>query len=296
MIQILTLALAALFIATPQGHATEPKYPPYPDVWGRELPVPEEVYRWATYDAFGNIIPMPVPVRSDIYLAPDGEVLIQYTWLKEITLWNEEHEYERRTLTFFGAENRAISKNDMFQLQMPSRPGGPYKEMGVRGLHLADGEVVSARDIFRGRLCTSNFGNSIVTWRPVSGEATSYAPFDTQTVDKMLFHVLEQPTRMTVGISCEEDEVQTSFENLGLGKFTPLKDGTFLAVSTRHIIRFRDDLTSPYIDNHPRILLVDTKTINAIADKARTPNEKQRANDLIGRHLQSLLKAKGNTP
>ena len=108
----------------------------------------------------------------------------------------------------------------------------------------------------------------------------------------MLFSFSDKPTRVEIWESCDiagdKDHYFASL-NSTFPDLIPLEDETFLAVASELIIRFKPDLTSPFVDNQ-RLFLVDTAVIDRLVEEAyaRPGQAIQNANDAIRNHLLTL--------
>jgi len=77
----------------------------------------------------------------------------------------------------------------------------------------------------------------------------------------------------------------------------PLRDGTFLAEGSASpfLIRFRPDLTSPFIDAHPSLFLVDSDEVDRVVKESYTDAKGfsvQAANDALYKYALELKRQK----
>ena len=95
------LVLFAFVVLAGTGRAGEIKYPPYPDFWGRALPVSEDL--------------LPTMRRSNIYHNPDGDRLIQFGY--DNPLSSDGRDWRLRfTFSFFGGQFRQINPKEANRL------------------------------------------------------------------------------------------------------------------------------------------------------------------------------------
>ncbi len=268
ILAFVTITLLTATLVPGTAGAGEKKYPPYPDIWGRVLPVPEHLASTNSTRFFDN---------------PDGDRLILFVYDEAPSSRGGDH-FEWRTLTFFGGE---LKKIDAVESDRITRTywdtGWGYKHSKVDKITFANGDVLSRgnRD-FGGKRCWSNYSNTLV-----KKDSTGRVVFN-----KMLFSYSDKPTRVEIWESCDiagdKDHYLASI-NAVYPHLVPLEDETFLAVASELIIRFKPDLTSPFVDNR-RLFLVDTAVIDRLVEEAyaRPGQAIQNANDAIRDYLLKL--------
>ena len=240
----------------PAGEASEP-FPPYPDVWGRELPYPGD----GSYS-----------IHQEVFEAPDGRVIVS---IYASPLRSDEFEY--RVLDFFSGEMRTIDKKISYDI----RSGGKHKRLYALDIELADGGRLTYKS-HRVSNCTVTYNIHYVK-RDRDGEIVA---------DKMLLYLYDRPVRVDVNPYCEISSDRAHFHQnwrqVGLA-FAPLKDGTFLAYDGPFIIRFDPDLNSPFIDNK-RLFLLDREVVMDLVDEAfaRDGPSLQNIDDVIYDYLIKL--------
>ncbi len=258
--------LGILFIvftfALPAAAEEAKRYPPYPDVWGRELPAPENVY-----------------TDLDAYPTKSGEVLIRFVRDRE-PRGSDDTKFEWFLLKFFEGILKPIPReeiDDTFR---------PLKRISNDRLVFEDGGTVAREELrFMGAKCGANFNSRIVR---KDGEGNVLQ-------DRMLFHLYEKPMQMQVNPYCEisggREDIEIQFEHV-FPVFIPLSDETFLAYAFegRLVLRLDRELRSPYVAAHPSLFLVETSTIKAIIEEAdeRPGSALQNENEAILAHLLEL--------
>lgn len=221
------------------------KYPPYPEVWGRELPAPEDVN-----------------VYTRAYPGEDGEMLFGFSYWKTLSPGNgsQERQWDAFFFKFFEGTLQPLADkeaNDIFR----SLRG---EELNKRRLVFEDGGTVEWKALrYGGPKCGVLFNSHIVR-KDKEGNVLQ---------DKMLFHLYEKPVQWRVNRYCEisggRDHIDLQFESI-LSTFTLLADETFLAygLEGRFVIRFDREMRSPYVEARPNLFLVDTSAIEAIIEEA----------------------------
>ena len=243
----------------PAGEASEP-FPPYPDVWGRELPYPGD----GSYS-----------IHQEVFEAPDGRVIVS---IYASPLRSDEFEY--RVLDFFSGEMRTIDKKISYDI----RSGGKHKRLLEWNLNLADGGRLENESSGRFGSCTVTYDLHFVK-RNRNGEVVA---------DKMLLYLYDRPVRVGIVPYCEISGDRAHFHQNWQQiepAFAPLKDGTFLAYDTRgpFIVRFDPDLNAPFIDNK-RLFLLDRAVVMDLVDEAfaRDGPSLQNIDDVIYDYLIKL--------
>ncbi len=253
----LGLGLALAVAEEPQATEAAKPFPPYPEVWGRELP----------YPADGSYY-----IHQEVFEASDGRLIVD---IAASPLRSDEFEF--RVLDFFSGEMRIIDKETHYDI----RSGGKHKRLYALDIELADG----------GRLTyeSRRVSNCTVTYN------IHYVKRDKEgkiVADKMLLHLYDRPVRVGVDPYCEISGDRAHFHQnwrqVGLA-FAPLKDGTFLAYDGPFIIRFDPDLNSPFIDNK-RLFLLDRAVVMDLVDEAfaRDGPSLQNIDDVIYDYLIKL--------
>jgi hypothetical protein len=90
ILNLVLLALGGILLAAPlptlavENAAEKKIYPPYPDVWGREMPIPKDVTGLVSTGS-GS---------TDLFEGPDGQILI------DVTYWQTADQYDGVLTTF----------------------------------------------------------------------------------------------------------------------------------------------------------------------------------------------------
>lgn len=263
---MLLLSIGAPFAAD-EGAGTAPKYPPYPEVWGYTLPVPGDGSQF---------------VRESPYQAGNGAVF--YRVYTKPRLGDAEPTY--RILDFFARRLREIGK----QADLRFRTGGEYRPLPEitsydRGVILPDGgRVEKVAEIF---------SNCRDTWDIHFRRRNSE---DEIVEDRMVLALYGRPVRISLlprcNLSGSKDHFFADWRQVS-GAMTPLGDGTFILDDGIFLIRFRPDLTSPYIDANPGLFLVDRSDVLKVVNRAlysKGGQPIQRVNDAVYRYLLNLKK------
>ncbi len=242
-------------------------YPPYPDVWGRELPYPVD----------GSYY-----LDQEVFEAPDGRVIVNIDASP-----SDSGESEYRVLDFFSGEMWAVDKKTSAEIAY----GGEYRRMLEWDLILADGGWLE-NESHRVSNCTITYDLHFI----------KYDRKGKIVADKMLVYLYDRLVRVLVNPYCEisggRDHFYQNWRQIEPA-FAPLKDGTFLAYDTRgpFIVRFDPDLNAPFIDNR-RLFLLDRAVVMDLVDEAlaRAGSGLQNVNDVIYDYLIELREDTDNAP
>jgi hypothetical protein len=242
------LALGVFLFAAPEPAlaaektAAQKLYPPYPDVWGRELPIPKGVLGEISA---GNL-------NSGVYEGVDGRILVEFS-------------YQDRP----GAKSRGRRfLYDFFA--GPTIKDWPASEFKKRRLFLEANGYRQLKNIVG-----TQYGDRIRLpdgshFSETDGDAiyiTGLRRFDAsgrQLYHWVIFYISEQPY-FSLGNEFSEffnGRRYAHFRALDISpKLFPLRDGTFLlAGGTRPVfMRVRNNLSSPYIKRSGNIALIDPK-------------------------------------
>lgn len=263
------VALAAALGSTVPAMAAETQrlYPPYPDVWGRYLPGARKPYAF-------------------IYLLsePSGKVTVFY----------DTNSGGMRAMDFFTGEVRESDFHEYSQWDDRSRRDPDYPRALGR-LVVGPNDIITWYDSHRlTSECWVNF------WVALERGPDSFRA--EPTISRMLFSLLETPVEEKVdsdcwaagGDDCEDRFiVRRRVEQSGGGLILALGDDTFLTNSGKQgvVIRFRTDLTTPFIRNR-KLFLVDTAVFHHLIDDC-PGTSMQRGIDAVYRYLLNLRAESG---
>ncbi|MCG8510720.1 MAG: hypothetical protein MI741_15975 [Rhodospirillales bacterium] len=237
------------------------KYPPYPDVWGRELPDARAEMNFST-----------------LFSDPTGRVVVFFNDS------SPKHLGKRMVLDYFTGEIRESieGERDSWIRRTRENPG-EYRRHGME-IVLGSNDFIDSRDRnLLGRFCWHNFNSKF--WRAdalLNASAIKY--------NKMLFTILDDPVTREQEFDCgffHEPFAVTYRVRSHFVVFLPLEDGTFLISSDSLpvVIRMRQDLTSPFIRSR-KYFLVDTSLIDSIEE--RVEYNLHRSNEIIFDLLNDL--------
>lgn len=243
---VLIAAMALAAMST--GVQAQQNYPPYPDVWGRELPVS------------GRGDPT---VKTAIYPAADGDMLAYESFL--VGEWKTATTGVRR-VAFFSGHDVPVP---LVELEEQERkwPGPIPRSRGVE-LVFPDGYEIDA----------GNFHKSLIgEWKRCLSVPVYYAGknfrYDARKTLIRLF-----PSEMVAkgdGAYCNPKSQPTTFKTKVRFAFLTsnqdyiLPDGTFLTVlDDDFIVRFDRTLHSAFIDQRPDLFLVDFAQVEPIFAEA----------------------------
>ncbi len=251
-------------------------YPPYPEVWGRELVAP------------------PGRIVNGFYLRArgNGDILITHTYhAADPETGNLQGGGDWTRLDFFAGTSASIDEGELNAIQRDLPPPRPrVQSRGGIWLHLpGETQVKPFSREPKGVGCWVNYAGSLV----LRDRA------DQVIADRVVLRLLETPERREYWNSCErnraEDHYEAKVDALSFALYA-LADGTFLAegASSPFLIRFRPDLTSPFIDAHPNLFLVDTAEVDRVVkgSYAQEGFRIQAANDALYAYAQDLRRKK----
>ena len=273
---MLLLALLLPFGEALAQDAAAKKYPPYPDVWGREMPTSAGQRHSTTFvDHFGN--GDFLLIHANRHVDPKtGETMKPVTWGR---------------MEFFGGNHRTISVDEVKRL------GKIYKRVRIVGilnsdlLRLPFGHRLQfgSRE-FGGANCSVNYAT---TMNLLNDD-------DKIVATRMVMWLHKEPVRRPYWRYCGPPDGGPDhyFAKVDSLAFSPyyMRDETFLARGYENpfVIRFRPDLTSSFIDKHPNLFLVETAIIDRIVRRAyKRPGFRiQNANDVLQQYLLKLQRKK----
>lgn len=240
--------VAAVIVTIATSAMAQQKYPPYPEVWGRELPV-------AGRDNHS--------VDTDMYPATDGDMLAYES------IFVHERQKSTRTIhriSFFSGQDVLVTEAELHE-QERKWPGPIPRSRGV-GLEFPDGYGIHAGLFHR---------SLIGDWKQCLSVPVYYAgknfKYDARKTLLRLF-----PSAMDVkgsGTYCDPKSQPTTYHTRVRFAFLTsnqdyiLPDGTFLTVlDDDFVVRFDRTLHSPFIDRRPDLFLVDFAQVEPIFAEA----------------------------
>ncbi len=197
-------------------------------------------------------------------------------------------------MEFFGGNYRAISVAEVKRLEKlyPRVPIVGLLDSDLLRLPLGHRVKERSRE-FNGANCSVNYGTTM-----------NLLNHDDEIVaTRMVMWLHKEPVRRPYWRYCGPPDGGPDhyFAKVDALLFTlyQMPDETFLAEGSNgpFVIRFRPDLTSPFIDKHPNLFLVETAIIDRIVQRAyKLPGFRiQNANDAIQQYLVELQSEKERT-
>lgn len=276
----LFLVLALVLCAATGATAAEKA--PLPDVWGRELAAPA-----------GRIV-------NGYYLRDrgDGDYVITYTHHSaDPETGNLQVGGTWSRLDFFAGTTVPISSDEQDAIRIKYPP--PRIRVQSRGgvwLFLPGEMQVKpwSREL-KGAGCWVNYAGSLIL-RDKTEQVVK---------QKVVLRLLEVPEKREYWSLCQtrgpregmdESHYDARVDALSFVLY-PLNDGTFLAEGSASpfLIRFRADLTSPFVDAHPNLFLVDSDEIDRVVKESYTEAQGfsvQAANDALYKYALELKRKK----
>lgn len=296
------LVAAALMIATGAAGAAEEganvvrQYPPYPDVWGRALPFPDD----GRYDDRESGAGRAYFVMS-AYKGPKGRIVFRILSGSE----SRPRVYGRHVFNFFTGEFRTLLETSDYKVaqkfQWP-HSGAAIRyhkietlvgEAGVVGWRMPDGNWLHGFSISRFN-CRHEWDYEYFAIRR-GNDKDGYE----NLVEKILIALFPKPVQRRVPRRCstgkeKEDAFYSAKWRQLRGVFSQLADGTLLFSNDNSpiVIRFRRDLTSPYIEANPNLFLIDRTAYLKALDRAaeRRGPLSQNVDDAVHEYLVNLNK------
>ncbi len=197
---------------------TEYKYPPYPNVWGYEIPIVSN-YTVKTY-----------PI--DLYKLPDGDILITYPMDMSKPI------YKYAGLSFFSQHKWGNEVTDL-----------------MNHLPLASTELGNTSQVYKiifsdGTYLVQESKHPLGCYDKTTETFALYAKDGQSIWRKKLIHILPKPEPETNFSHCEETEPFTRKVETDLWHAIPLADDTFILVSgtfsTPFVFRFNKSLQTQY--------------------------------------------------
>ena len=269
------MVLILMLLCGPIASAAAGEKTAYADVWGRELTAPAE------------------RIVNGFYLRDkgDGDYVITYTHhAPDPETGHLQTGSEWTRVDFFGGNPQPINaaQEDAIRLAHPS-PRPRIQSRGGIWLFLPGEMQVKpwSREL-KGAGCWVNYAGSLLLRdkdeKPVA--------------QKVVLRLLPAPEKREYWQLCqskrssEEAYYDARVDALSFVLY-PLKDGTFLAEGSASpfLIRFRPDLTSPYIDAHPDLFLVDSDDVDEVVKAGYTEAQGfsvQAANDALYKYALKL--------
>ena len=188
--------LSATACAEEVAPASAKKYPPYPDVWHRQIPEPREVY----------------PAAISYGKAADGDIVVLYARLPVSR--PEDFDRSKGTIHFFSGDHFPEIGYERYAKQ--TKPAYPKLEIRLSSGKTIKHESLDHRIPLR---CPQQL-NSFFVITDAKG----------QSVRKSLLYILDKPQPHTIEERCA-DTSEGSFDAKVVaiqGDLLPLDDGTFL--------------------------------------------------------------------
>ncbi len=256
----LLLVISTVFGGAAAQDISTKKYPPYPDVWGRELPFPEKL------SVMIQVI--------DPFLDAKGRILIPYAYLLA-------PDFRRsRYLLYNFLTGKLVGDWEDGKGGNPPGYKGVYDYLGKNGFRRLKQIVPTLKKSEPlpdgGRLeRTSALWFDYLTYGLRKTDAAGREVFNW-----MIVHVADTPRYIQGSPQNEffsddaDDYVRTTapFADVYL-----LADGTFLltGMSQALVLRYRGNLESPYIQRSGKVLLMDPKRAIQMHERAMKQTERR---------------------
>jgi hypothetical protein len=250
MIHQIATALACVIIATAAiAQDTAKRYPPYPDVWGIDLPTAQE----RAYGTCGN-------PRTNLYHLPDGELrFLVFYWEGTKT---KECQGGRAVFSFVDFFRQSIEEvpEETYEAFKRENHNRWVAASAIRAdLKLESGDIIRHRELGvpDREACPRN-----LTWR-----LERLDPSGKVVNTHYLFELLEIPDEITLPPECTGLDAPRQFKVRVVNRFqgiAKLADGTFVAWGGKSpaIFRFTADFETMFRSRH-ELHWVDNRFIEA---------------------------------
>ena len=255
---------------------------PLPDVWGRELAAP------------------PGRIVNGYYLRDrgDGDFVITYTHHSaDPETGNLQAGGEWSRLDFFAGTTVSITsaEQDAIRIAYPA-PRIRVQSRGGIWLNLpGEMQVKPLSRELKGAGCWVNYAGSLA----LRDRA------ENMVAQKVVLRLLDVPEKREYWSLCQSSDVARNMaeshyharvDALSFVLY-PLTDGTFLAEGSASpfLIRFHSDLTSPFVDAHPNLFLVDSDEVDRVVRESYSEAQGfsvQAANDALYKYALELRRRK----
>lgn len=293
---VLALLAAALLVPAAALNGAEIKriYPPYPDVWGRMLPFPNDG-RYDDRDSSDR----RASFFMSAYEGPKGRVVYRILSGSD----SDPQVHGHHIFDFFTGKFRTLMETTDFKatqkFQWPhSGSEIDYhkiktlveKTWGIVGWEMPSGNRLLYVTISR-FTCRHEWNFRLFEIR-----RSDYKGPQDILAEKILIALFPKPALRRVPLRCRTGRKEDAFYSAKWrqlsGVFAPLKDGTFLFShhNSPIIIRFRRDFTSPYIEANPDLFLIDRAAyLKALGRAAKRPGPlSQNVDDAVYDYLMTL--------
>ena len=284
MKKLLSVVLLILAAAQPAiaGDAPSNRDPILPDIWGRELTAP------------------PGRIVNGYYLRDrgDGDYVVTYTHHSaDPETGNLQVGGDWSRLDFFAGTTVPITSAEQDAIRIAyAAPRPRVQSRGGIWLYLPGEMQVKpwSREL-KGAGCWVNYAGSLIL-RDKAEKVVA---------QKVVLRLLDGPEKREYWSLCQSNNVARNMSESHYDArvdalsfvLYPLKDGTFLAEGSASpfLIRFRPDLTSPFVDAHPSLFLVDSDEVDRVVKDSYSEAKGfsvQAANDALYKYALELRRQK----
>jgi len=224
-------------------------YPPYPDVWGREMPIPKE----AT-----GLFSVGGP-SSGVYEGPDGQILVEVNYWQSSAgdggdLTNYFYDFfsgrvVKKWRTTFGDNSKIKARRTFLETNRYRRLNDVVNDPNLDKIRLPDGSYFDITNDYK-----SMYSRGI---RRFNAAGQVQAHWAVLYISQRTYYYHNHPHFPLVA---GRDFLH--FRSLEVTpQLVPLRDDTFMMTGGQRpvAIRFREDITSPYIRRSGNILLIEPK-------------------------------------
>jgi len=241
-VYLLVMPAPALAAEKPAGNKI---YPPYPDVWGREMPIPK--------DATGVVF------ADNVFEGPDGHILVG-AWYRNRPGGEAGSRYlydffKGRVFKEWPAQKGPDS--DIDKMYRFIEANGYRRLENVVGYYSTDRIPIPNGGHFGSADGDTIFRSSLRRFKPDGSELYRW------TIFYLFDHAYYSTGRAASDIFGGRRFAYFRASAIH-PKLYPLRDGTFLLAGSRRsvFIRFKGDLSSPYIRRSGNVILINPEIAN----------------------------------
>ena len=229
-----------------KGHTqtkAKKQYPPYPEVWGRQLPY------------IGSEL-----IVARVYPEENGDICIMYVREDRTSKVNilKERGFQYAYIRFFSGERPPLPCYKA-EKNMEYKRNKWMSSKASEIIKFDNGKKMQARVQWNelNRYCFNPFG----TYFEVKDKTGKVI------MKKSVLFILYKPYLQSLGATCEGEEADATVRIKSVGSYMLLlKDQTFILYSPimNRVIRFDSNFNTKYPINRDRVYIIDTKKLNRI--------------------------------
>jgi uncharacterized protein YecT (DUF1311 family) len=252
----------------------EKKYPPYPEVWGIDMPV------YGASPRFDHVAKMA-----------DGDYFFSYVKERKGELGTALETYKHAWIKIFDRENKEFEINEYGETDKKIRDEKRQIEWSITPtITFSDGSSITTEGLL-GR-CDNPYEMSLRK-KDKTGKVTA---------EKLLLYLCNQPVKTNLNTMCErnwgnnKDYYFKKVDNMKVQYFIPLDDDTFLVVlhspESVVVLRFDKDFNTKSDLMRKNIFMIDIETAYHLYNRQDIAQGDVGSSDVLYEYLLKLKKEK----